>query len=62
MAKRMGAQDPKALGDGLLLLIEGTFASGQLFGKAGPARSLVGKNLPCVLLSAPREPISLLNS
>lgn len=42
MAKRMGAQDPKALGDGLLLLIEGTFASGQLFGKAGPARSLVG--------------------
>ena len=41
MAKRMGASDPKALGDGLLLLIEGTFASGQLFGKAGPARSLV---------------------
>jgi len=41
MAKRMGASDPRALGDGLLLLIEGTFASGQLFGKAGPARALV---------------------
>jgi hypothetical protein len=25
------------LGDGLLLLVEGAFASGQLFGKAGPA-------------------------
>jgi len=41
MARRMGASDPRALGDGLLLLIEGAFASGQLFGKAGPARSLV---------------------
>jgi len=41
MAKQMGARDPKALGDGLLLLIEGAFASGQLFGKGGPARALV---------------------
>jgi AcrR family transcriptional regulator len=41
MAARMGARDPQELGDGLLLLIEGTFASGQLFGKGGPARSLV---------------------
>jgi len=41
MAKAMGARDPQALGDGLLLLIEGTFASGQLFGKGGPARVLV---------------------
>jgi AcrR family transcriptional regulator len=41
MAERMGARDPQELGDGLLLLIEGTFASGQLFGKGGPARSLV---------------------
>ena len=41
MAKAMGARDPQALGDGLLLLIEGTFASGQLFGRAGPARVLV---------------------
>lgn len=41
MAKQMGARDPEALGDGLLLLIEGAFASGQLFGKGGPARALV---------------------
>ena len=41
MAKAMGARDPQALGDGLLLLIEGTFATGQLFGKGGPARVLV---------------------
>ncbi|HEU4665330.1 MAG TPA: TetR/AcrR family transcriptional regulator [Dokdonella sp.] len=41
MAKQMGARDAQALGDGLLLLIEGTFASGQLFGKGGPARALV---------------------
>jgi AcrR family transcriptional regulator len=41
MAKAMGARDPQMLGDGLLLLIEGTFASGQLFGKSGPARALV---------------------
>lgn len=41
MAKRMGAADAQALGDGLLLLIEGVYASGQLFGKGGPAKSLV---------------------
>jgi AcrR family transcriptional regulator len=41
MARAMGAQDPQALGDGLLLLIEGTYSSGQLFGRGGPARSLV---------------------
>ncbi|HEY6943479.1 TetR/AcrR family transcriptional regulator [Dokdonella sp.] len=41
MARQMGARDAQALGDGLLLLIEGTFASGQLFGKGGPARALV---------------------
>ena len=40
MARQMGAFDPQTLGDGLLLLFEGAFASGQLFGKGGPARSL----------------------
>ncbi|MGN6521004.1 MAG: TetR/AcrR family transcriptional regulator [Dokdonella sp.] len=40
MAKQMGARDAQTLGDGLLLLLEGAFASGQLFGKGGPARSL----------------------
>lgn len=41
LAQAMGAGDPQALGDGLLLLIEGTYASGQLFGKGGPAKSLL---------------------
>ncbi|MNU02217.1 hypothetical protein D3C72_2458570 [compost metagenome] len=36
MAAEMGADDPEALGDGLLLL-EGAFVSSQLFGEAGPA-------------------------
>ncbi|MBB1595683.1 TetR/AcrR family transcriptional regulator [Achromobacter sp. UMC46] len=37
MAAGMGATDPEALADGLLLLIEGAFVSSQLFGKGGPA-------------------------
>ncbi len=37
MAAGMGAGDPEALADGLLLLIEGAFVSSQLFGEGGPA-------------------------
>jgi len=37
MAAGMGAADPEALADGLLLLIEGAFVSSQLFGEGGPA-------------------------
>lgn len=37
MAAEMGASEPEALGDGLLLLIEGAYVSGQLFGAGGPA-------------------------
>jgi len=40
MAAAMGAAEPQVLGDGLLLLMEGAFASGQLFGEDGPARSV----------------------
>ena len=40
MAAAMGAADAEALGDGLLLLIEGAYVSGQLFGQGGPARSV----------------------
>lgn len=40
MSKAMGARDPAALADSLLLLIEGTYASGQAFGEGGPARVL----------------------
>jgi AcrR family transcriptional regulator len=43
MAAEMGAADPDTLGDGLLLLIEGAYISGQLFGAGGPAAS-VAKN------------------
>lgn len=37
MAAGMGAAEPEALADGLLLLIEGAFVSSQLFGEGGPA-------------------------
>ncbi|AZO10726.1 TetR/AcrR family transcriptional regulator [Mesorhizobium sp. M3A.F.Ca.ET.080.04.2.1] len=40
MAAAMGAADPDTLGDGLLLLIEGAYISGQLFGLGGPAASV----------------------
>ncbi len=39
-AAAMGAREPALLADGLLLLIEGAYASGQLFGADGPARVL----------------------
>jgi len=37
MAAAMGARDPAMLGDSLLLLIEGSFITGQQFGAGGPA-------------------------
>jgi AcrR family transcriptional regulator len=37
MAKGMGAKRPQTLADGLLLVIEGVFVTGQLFGDRGPA-------------------------
>ena len=40
MASAMGAADADTLGDGLLLLIEGAYISGQLFGLGGPAASV----------------------
>jgi AcrR family transcriptional regulator len=41
MSEAMGAKSPATLADGLLLLLEGTYVSGQLFDRDGPARSLV---------------------
>jgi AcrR family transcriptional regulator len=41
LAKAMGARRPEVLADALLLVIEGTYTSGQLFGPSGPARCLV---------------------
>lgn len=43
MSAEMGAPDPGTLGDGLLLLFEGAYISGQLFGAGGPAEQ-VAKN------------------
>lgn len=40
LARAMGAAEPELLGDGLYLLAEGAYASGQLFGEGGPSRSL----------------------
>ncbi len=41
LSEAMGATEPETLADGLLLLLEGTYASGQTFGEGGPARALV---------------------
>jgi AcrR family transcriptional regulator len=41
MAAAMQARRPDALADGLLLIIEGIFVSGQLFGAGGPAMHAV---------------------
>ncbi|MCI0753021.1 TetR/AcrR family transcriptional regulator [Teichococcus vastitatis] len=40
MAAGMDVLEPEALADALLLLIEGCFASGQIFGADGPARQV----------------------
>lgn len=40
MCRAMGARDPDELADGLLLLLEGSYVSGQTFGEGGPARAL----------------------
>lgn len=37
MAAEMGARQSDVLGDGLLLLLEGCYTTGQLFGEGGPA-------------------------
>jgi AcrR family transcriptional regulator len=42
-AVEMGASDPEALGDALMLLVEGVFTSSQMFdGDAKPAKAVVG--------------------
>lgn len=40
LASQMDARDPEALGDGLLLLLEGACASSQVLGAEGPVRHL----------------------
>jgi AcrR family transcriptional regulator len=41
LAKSLGAGKPDRLGDALLLLLEGVYSSGQLFGPDGPARVVI---------------------
>jgi AcrR family transcriptional regulator len=41
LAANLGAKRPDRLGDALLLLLEGVYASGQLFGPGGPARMVI---------------------
>lgn len=41
LARAMGAPQPDKLGDALMLLLEGVYASGQLFGDGGPARVVI---------------------
>jgi hypothetical protein len=55
MAKAMGAAEPDTLGDGLLLLIEGAYISGQLFGAGGPART-VAKNAELLIDASLAKP------
>ncbi len=47
LATEAGAREPEILADGLLLLFEGSYASSQTFGPAGPARSAlsIGRSL-----------------
>ncbi|MBD8874590.1 TetR/AcrR family transcriptional regulator [Rhodanobacter sp. DHB23] len=40
LCRAMGAADAETLADGLLLLIEGSYVSGQTFGRGGPAKAL----------------------
>lgn len=53
MARGMGVADADTLGDGLLLLIEGAYISGQLFGAGGPAQA-VARNAELLIDASPK--------
>ncbi|GJD47618.1 hypothetical protein OPKNFCMD_0326 [Methylobacterium crusticola] len=57
IAGAIGARDADALGDGLLMLVEGAFACGQIFGPGGPPGALTGAAEALIAASvAPRAP------
>jgi hypothetical protein len=65
LARAMGAVRPEELGDGLLLLLEGVFVTGQLFGPGGPAISaaavataLIDAHLPAARRNQPTREIA----
>ena len=41
LSARLGAKKPERLGDALMLLFEGVYCSGQVFGAGGPSRVLM---------------------
>jgi len=56
LAAATGARDPDRLGDALMLLFEGVYASGQLFGAGGPARVVVEVVDALIDSHLPRDP------
>lgn len=55
MAAAMGAREPRLLADGLALLLEGAFASSQLFRSGGPAGSIARVAEQLIEASLPRR-------
>ena len=43
LARELKVDEPEALADGLMLLIEGAYSAHQIFGTQGPARAFVGE-------------------
>ena len=58
MAAAMGAKQPRLLGDGLALLLEGAFASSQLFRSDGPARAIARVADQLIQASLIRRPVA----
>jgi AcrR family transcriptional regulator len=56
LARRMNVRKHDALAEQLVLLIDGAYVNGQLFGKAGPARALVSA-ATALIAGAERSPI-----
>lgn len=54
LSRQMGARKPEQLGDALLLLLEGCFLTGQLFGEDGPAGA--AKKAAATLIDAHTAP------
>jgi AcrR family transcriptional regulator len=48
LAKRLGVRKPAALADQLVLLIDGAYVNAQLFGRKGPATSLLSASLALI--------------
>jgi AcrR family transcriptional regulator len=58
MAAAMGADQPELLGDGLQLLLEGVYATGQIFGAHGPAGAAAETAGRLIASYLPKGPVS----